>query len=275
MIRVTLRGRLGNWLFQYAAGRALALRIGTDLVLDLTERRRLLDPWAHRVRRLLGHFDLRARYSIRPPFSRSNPTFRVPTWGFEPAALSLEDGAWLDGHFQSPLYFEDCAGTLRAELTPRLEKVRHRDASVEREIEGTNSVAVHVRRTDYAAKPARNLCTLGYYERSMALCRGRLDQPRFFIFSDDLDWCRENLRAPDARLVDTRSEPRAVYDLALMSRCRHHIIANSTYSWWSAWLAQTEGQVVISPDRWILNDEWSALAMRDMVPASWLRVQTQ
>jgi hypothetical protein len=276
MIRVTLQGRLGNWLFQYAAGRAVALRVGTELILDITELRRLRDPWAWRVRRLLRHFPLQARYDIRPLFSRKRPTFHGEDFGFDPAAvLTLKDGAWLDGFFQSPLYFADQSATLRAELTPQIESVRNRHPSVEREIADTNSVAVHVRRTDYVKKPVRNLCTTEYYERSMTLCREQLERPRFFIFSDDLDWCRENLRAPDARVVDTHAKPRAVYDLALMSRCRHHIIANSTFSWWSAWLAQTERHLVITPDRWILNDEWSAFAMRYTIPANWLRVQTQ
>lgn len=274
MIRVTLQGRLGNWMFQYAAGRALALRVGTELVLDLTERRRLLDPRARRVRRQLGHFPLQARYAVRPPFSRDKPTFHAPIFGFDPAALTLQDGAWLDGFFQSPLYFDDYAGTLRVELTPQLDTVSHRSPLVEGEIAGTNSVAVHVRRTDYVRKRLRNLCTKAYYERSMALCRRELEAPKFFVFSDDLEWCRANLRASDATFVDTHAEPRAIYDLALMSRCRHHIIANSTYSWWSAWLAQTDGHLVVAPDRWILNDEWSALAMRYTIPANWLRVQT-
>lgn len=275
MIRVTLQGRLGNWLFQYAVGRVLALRVGTELALDLTEKRRFEDPFANHVRKLLKHFGLHARYEFRLPFSRRVPDYRETRWGFNPEVLAFGDGAWLEGLFQSPRYFDGCEGQLRTELAPRLDRIRRCDPSLEKAIASTTSVAVHVRRTDYVAKVNHHLCTSVYYERALQLCRNQLGTPHFYIFSDEPEWCRVHLSAPDSTVVDTRAEPRAIYDLALMSRCRHHIIANSTFSWWGAWLAQSEGQLVVAPDRWFLEPEPSALAMRDTVPAHWLRVQTQ
>jgi hypothetical protein len=112
-------------------------------------------------------------------------------------------------------------------------------------------VAVHVRRTDYIGNSNAEICGLDYYRRAMERMRQQFEHVRFHVFSDDPAWCVKNLAADDVGIchLDGASH-HPLHDLHLMSRARHHIIANSSYSWWAAWLGKTEGQIVLMPTQW-------------------------
>jgi hypothetical protein len=259
--------------------RALALRRGSEVVLDVHE--------TPRARRILSHFPLAARFE--PPgwlpqrWYRPSPTFEERGYGYDEAVLALPDGTWLAGHFQSYRYFEDVWPTLRPELTPCVDRIRGRDASLEEAIEEANdgapdlagAIAVHVRRGDYQRFPLFQVCTPGYYREAIACLRGELPDARFFVFSDDLAWCEATLADTGATFVRSEAHPRPVYDLWLMTRCRHHIVSNSTFSWWGAVLAGVPAQRVIAPARWFTDEEMSQRAMRETVPASWQRWQVE
>lgn len=133
-----------------------------------------------------------------------------------------------------------------------------------------DSVMLHVRRGDYVsnAKTLRvhGVCSIDYYRRAIGVARERLGQPRFFVFSDDLAWSRENLPlGDDAVFVEGNAEAPEM-DIFLMAVCRAHVIANSSFSWWGAWLATTDAPLVIAPDPWFDSPDVSAV---DLIPASW------
>ncbi len=279
MIEVELIGGLGNWMFQYAAGRALALRHGTPLTLNVARHqlRGAADAGWLRFFRIEADFSSigRAGRRLRGWLGAGahRPLYEERRWGFDPAFDALGADVRLVGYFQSTRYFAAAEPRIRAELAPR----RLPDdpaflAALER-IERTNAVSVHVRRGDYLSAALHNVCPPAYYPRAMARMRTLVGRPHFFVFSDDPAWCRRQLAADDVSVVEVAAAAAApALDMVLMSRCRHHVICNSTFSWWAAWMNDRPGRVVLAPDRWFGDDEMSRLAMRDTVPADWERV---
>ena len=266
-----LNGRLGNWLFQYAAARSLALGRDTRAALDVSRFTSWRHPFAGPVVRALRFFRLDALFTRAP---RAQSEFAEDGWGHDPRFHALGLDARLRGYFQSPRYWEGHEAQIRADLAPaRLP----RDAAFEKlleDVEHGASVALHVRRTDYLTTESalHQVCTDAYYERALAFVRERVSDAKVFVFSDDPAWCRTRYGAA-ATVVDlAASRKTPALDLWLMSRCKHHIISNSSYSWWGAWLGGRAGQVVCTPDRWFNNDAMSAAAMRDTVPAPWQRI---
>lgn len=282
MITVRLMGGLGNQLFQYAAGRALSHRLGTDLAVDLRwfstnpARHYRLDRLAipspprqvnrhpHRSsgvsRRLyerLRTIALLERQLVTEDRVAEHPT----AWD------ELKDGTQLVGYWQNERYFANYAVLLRRELQVRGEPSA-RSAELLARFAAKTTVAVHVRRGDYANNPAalstHGLCSLEYYESAMELLDARLGQPDFVVFTDDPDWAMGNL--PTTRVTVLSPDADEVQDLRLMSRCHSHIIANSSFSWWGAWLAETADQVVIAPRPWFDT----ALPDAGIVPTRWL-----
>ena len=294
MITSILRGQLGNRMFQYAMGRALALRLGTTLSLDIFTCLRTWN-WLNPDATQFPRFNIKARLRkshvrkirlLRYPRDQRLGRYveavygpraiREPAWGFWPELCDLPDGSCIYGYFQSHRYFEDVAAAIRDELTPKAPVGNDEVAAAEQRIEQTNSVAVHVRRGDYLTTPLLNVCTGLYYADAHRLACERLDDPRFFVFSNDLPWCRANLDLPDCEYVDlstSRDDP--TVDLRLMALCRHQIISNSTFSWWAAWLNRHEQKLVVAPHRWFNDEAMNERALRDMIPADWVRVAVQ
>ena len=141
-------------------------------------------------------------------------------------------------------------------------------------IRACESVSVHIRRGDYLSNPAfyrfHGVCAVEYYEAAVGHLAGAVENPCFFLFSDDLDWARRNLRLDyPVTYVDHNGEDKDYEDLRLMSQCKHHIIANSSFSWWAAWLCANPGKIVIAPRKWF-NDP--NIDTADIIPASWRRI---
>jgi hypothetical protein len=274
VIRIVLLGRTGNNLFQYALGRVLAEKHGVSLSLDAS----WFNPqgWAE-----VSHFlklSLNAKVVRRASIAARGlrkftgkhyweysgvPVLREPTDDQSYSSRFAEAPAdcMLFGYFQSPRYFEGISASLRSELNGLLRSVQipdngrvHHPASIRDEIVSPSSVAVHVRRGDYLNHPSFQVCDPSYYQKSMDQLRARLPSARFFIFSDDLEWCRARFQAPDQTIVDSGdSGANPLCDLYLMSLASHHIIANSSYSWWAAWLGEKPNQQVMMPNRWYVN----------------------
>ncbi|MES2474561.1 MAG: alpha-1,2-fucosyltransferase [Verrucomicrobiota bacterium] len=270
MIRIVLRGRTGNNMFQYALGRALAKKHGVSLVLDASWFNS--EGWAevsHFLKlpikaKVIRRFSLASRalrnYGKMHFWELSNiPILKEPATdqSFDLKFANAPADCILSGFFQSPLYFESIADELKDELKFLIAKgaqIRNSN-SLAAKLSSPNSVAVHVRRGDYLNHPAFAVCDKTYYHNSMARLRDILPMPRFMIFSDDSPWCRNEFTAPDTEVVDSeRAGRNPLHDLHLMSLASHHIIANSSYSWWAAWLARKPGQQVILPDRWFAHD---------------------
>ena len=285
-------GGLGNQLFQYAAGRALAQRLGARLILDCTSRHAqfrpiVLDRFAidadivrnaagkphSRRLRLPGAFGRK----LSDAFNEHFPTtyridgHRFKVFGEKRSFIydrrfeELNGSIYLDGYWQSYRYFEDVADLVRHEIRP-LGTPSDANRDWLARIKSVNSVSLHVRRGDYLGhKGTPLICALSYYDGALQHVRRRLHEPQMFVFSDDITWCRQHFAAPDITFVDVNGPDDAIDDLQLMTACRHHIIANSSLSWWGAWLAAHPEQVVIAPQPWFPDTPLNT----DLLPPNW------
>ena len=287
MVVVRLRGGLGNQMFQYAAGRRLALQLGTELKLDataymaganrhysLTHFRvaaevatpRKIDYW-------LGRGNVLARLSVRFFQRKSIQQVTEQNFRFDPEVLTLPDNVYLDGYWQDERYFADASDQIRKDLSFH-EPLRGRNAELATRIGSCTAVALHVRRGDYVDNPSTNawhgVCSTTFYRNSIERINADCDDPVFFVFSDDLAWARRNLPLPcNAVFVAGNDATQAALDLHLMTLCRHHIIANSSFSWWGAWLAKHPDQIVLAPKHWYRNLEPGD---RNPAPSQWERI---
>ena len=264
MIRIVLLGRTGNNLFQYALGRVLAEKHGVPLVLDGSWFNS--NGWAEVSNflklpikaRVVRRCSIGARALLKITHKhyweyRGVPVLRESTadQSFDLRFLDAPADCMLFGYFQTPLYFGGIAGALRAELNSLITGAVRIPEELHTKLGVANAVAVHVRRNDYLDHPILQVCDTGYYQKAMRQMRARVPDARFFIFSDDPRWCRGEFRETDAEVMDPRQgSANPLHDLHLMSLASHQIIANSSYSWWAAWLGEKPGQQVILPDRW-------------------------
>lgn len=264
MIRVLMLGRTGNNLFQYAMGRVLSEKHQVPLVMEgswfnregwqSVRHLRQLPIKAKLVRdptpasRLLRKITGKHRWDFLPL-----PCYREKSddVSFDPAVLDLPASCVLSGYFQSPLYFNSIESRLREEIQFHDRKLDATSSEAARMIGGSESVAIHIRRTDYIGNPNTDICGQDYYETAIKRIRKLTCAPTFFIFSDDPAWCRAQYHGPDFHVIDCpASGLDPLNDLHLMSLARHHIIANSSYSWWGAWIGKKPGQNVLLPQVW-------------------------
>ncbi len=291
MIIVRLSGGLGNQLFQYAAGRALAMRNQQQLVVDdrvfqADTFRRFSLP-VFNADYVLAR-DLPAANAVLPP-SR-NRWFQFLCWRvthgrkmrfvrersllFDAGIAALGPGIYLHGYWQSEQYFDDMTSSIRKDLSIRLQPSAENSEWLS-EIAGTTSVSLHVRRGDYVtdskASQVHGICSLKYYQCAAEFVASRLSTlPTFYVFSDDPQWVQENLKLPHlVRFVTHNDDARNYEDLRLMAACHHHIVANSSFSWWGAWLGCNPDKIVIAPKVWF-NDP--SRSDQSLVPSEWVRL---
>ena len=298
LIVMRLRGGLGNQLFQYALGRHLSIIHNRPLLLDTSEYRAAGPDPRQGIRvYCLQHFHIRARIAgpdETAPFQRyyrpdllSRVLRRAGGLGFVfdhtyvyrsfrqahlyyPRVLEGRPRrvCYLDGYWQLERYFAASEPILREELVVREAPDPYNRRMLE-EIDATDSVCVHVRHGDNANQAAAQHGVLppDYYARAIDDLVRVVPNPRFFVFSDDPEWARENVRpGRDATYVDGNGDERNYEDLRLMGRCRHHITGNSTFSWWGAWLGRRAGQRVYAPGRYFMHLE---VPIGDYYPKSW------
>jgi hypothetical protein len=310
VIAVRLQGGLGNQLFQYAAARAMADRLGRDLGVDLRdfaryERRRRLSalPLVGRGLRLrfdtprpylLDRYPIRARALPAPVllgagFPLSRRWRRV--WrgaGLGRGLLAQEQGpgflpgleaevkragfAYLDGYWQSWRYFQDQREALLGDLRP-LRAPSGANAALLKRMARENAVCVHVRRGDYVSLPAaaafHGLLGADYYRAAVKRLGPAARGARFYVFSDEPAWARGNLDLPRAvSVVDQNGVDEPEEDLRLMAACRHFILANSSLSWWGAWMGSRPGKRVVAPKAWFKQGPPTP----DLCPKDWVRI---
>ena len=287
---IRLQGGLGNQMFQYAFGRALSLRNNSDLYLDVSA----LNPKKNRGYSL-DNFLLNAKFAT-PPILKSaiTPHFALkkklwkalkipfkyaPThivekrFSYSAEIAETKTSAYFDGYWQTEKYFADCPDIIRGDFAFRNESELQKHPQYG-EICGSDSVALHIRRGDYVKNPKYRkllyVCTLEYYKRAIAYLRERHSGLKFFIASDDHKWVAENFDlSAEFRLIESKS---AIEDFFLMSRCRHNIISNSSFSWWSAWLNGNPQKTVIAPDAWFAAR--ARMDYSDILPGGWIKIAT-
>jgi hypothetical protein len=290
---VLLRGGIGNQLFSYAAARRLALANEAELVIDdvsgflqdsLYRRRYMLDMFNITARRAtprerlepLGRYrrKLARIMAGRRPFSERRYVWQEGL-DFDPRLLdfTFTGSVYLDGNWQSEGYFKDVEDVIRNDLL-----IQEPQDSANREmaarIRGCEAVCVHVRRYDAKGDPSSAGYELehGYYARAVALLESRANDPHYFLFSDDPEYAADAVKIPLHRVTcisHNRGDEGAIADLWLMTRCRHFIIANSTFSWWGAWLSTEKARMVISP-RFTSYGGVMGWGFRGLIPPEWI-----
>jgi hypothetical protein len=287
-----LNGGLGNQLFQYACGRALSLASGVELVLDLS-RLGGVDKRITRRDYELGIYALCARATT--PIEALNCR-RALRWGRLSAWMAGLD-VWVEapslylnlqrevrkdtllaGFWQSELCFANYAAEIWQELMPVHGELSAQSTELVEPLTTGCSVAIHVRRGDYvslrSAAQFHGTLPASYYQETMQRIKASYTQPLWVVFSDDIEWCRDALPFLGATVlfVDHNQGRDAWQDLYLMSLCKHHIIANSSFSWWGAWLSEQRGyigQMIYAPRHWFKRADPYALFR---VPERWKRI---
>jgi hypothetical protein len=268
MIIVRLTGGLGNQLFQYAAARRLSIWHNTPLKLDI-QRPRSMRSYA------LGPF----RTIQSCVDSADMALHRTRVFGerilrpYDPNFLNTPPHVCLDGYWQSEKYFSGIESMIRQEFTiDREPEAKNREIAAQ--IAAAPSVSLHIRRGDYVSNPLyhsiHGTCTIEYYHRALRMLgENGCNALRAFIFSDEPHWVAKNLQVSCPATIVSHNGPEKAYDdLRLMSMCTHHIIANSTFSWWGAWLSTSPGKVVIAQRRWFrVNYD-----TRDLIPSTWFTI---
>jgi len=298
MVVTRVWGGLGNQFFQYAAGLAVAKKLNTSLLLDswrndcdpnrpneLHHFRITGRPWS-KVER--GWIESLIRVA-RPAEGRTSIWAKrlkgiagplLAPWfsyvedqycGFQPRVFSQRGHVYLAGTWASEKYFQEVADLVREQFT-FLQAPDEENRSMLDKIGGANSVCVHVRRGDYVSVADTNkrhgLCSIEYYQSAFEYLLERVSDPVLFVFSDDPAWVQENLRFPRPTYYVTHNVGRQnCQDLRLMAACKHFIIANSTFSWWGAWLSQHLQKIVVAPRTWTLDP-----GIDDPVPDHWIRM---
>lgn len=282
MIISRLHGRLGNQMFQYAAARALAARCGNvPVALDTRGALRRGEGVLTRVFPNLPlsepdnlppmKQDAFLRYAIWRGLGLAPNLRRERGLGYNTEFQNWSDGSYLHGYWQSENYFAEIADDIRAAFQfPDFTNTQN--AEMADRIQSCDSaISLHVRRGDYVALAAHVLCDQAYYDAALAQVLEGLDQaPTVFVFSDDPDWAKENLPLPCEKVVVDFNGPDTDFeDMRLMTLCSHNIIANSSFSWWAAWLNGNPDKRVAGPTNWFGDPK---LKNPDILPTSWHRI---
>jgi hypothetical protein len=289
MLIVKIHGGLGNQLFQYAFAKSLAYKNNTDFKLDI----HFFDDQVLRSYNLcdfniIENIASSSEISVFKQTKRSAFNF-LKSKLFKPEAQIVEEksldfnqlyfkpltNAYLSGYWQSEKYFADIKTQIKNEFTPKTPPSTTNYFLLNK-IKSNNAISLHIRRGDFEKEETVNkihgTCSPGYYENAANLIANKLTDPIFYIFSDDISWARHNLKLNyKMHFVDINDEHSAFEDLRLMYNCKHHIIANSTFSWWGAWLNTKPDKIVIAPIKWFNDAELNYQAM-DIVPETWIRI---
>ncbi len=279
---------LGNQMFGYALAYALSKEKGEPILLDpfVLENRFIWANWTFRNFEL-EVFWIKKEYQSPPAFIsryihpeliafwnriRYGKRYIKEKWG--KVILQFPKHTYLDGWFQSYQYFEKYTKDIQEIFTVRTPFTKPNQGFINLiEEAGNRAVSLHVRRGDYVtlewARRWHGVCSLEYYEWAIASMKDKLENPVFFIFSDDIAWCREYLEFPEGIQVYfiDHNESAGHEDLRLMYTCSHHIIANSTFSWWGAYLGRNPDKTIIAPKKWLQTDRFTT---QYIIPPSWV-----
>jgi len=294
MILVSLSGGIGNQLFQYAAGRSLAIHNNTSLLLDaswfsrsqtnLTPRN--LELTKFKLTKNLGNITsglgskaLRIILSSLEMIPYSGFEFQSfaerEIFVFDDVFFNQPKNVFLNGFWQSWKYFSNISSVLANDLVFN-SSLNINDLIVLQRIRESESVGIHVRRGDYILS-GMQVCGIEYYTSSAEKIKNLLSNTRklnFFVFSDDIDWAKKNLILPgNVEYVSHNDESNCVNDLVLLSSCKHNIIANSSFSWWAAWIGslRTERRIVIAPEVWLHGKSVYDI---DIYPQEWVVISS-
>lgn len=289
---VNILGGLGNQMFQYAL--ALALQYQCK---DKSEVR--IDPLAFNGYPIHNGYELKRIFNVEIPEAsisevmkvaypylnyriwqlcrllpqRSTMKYEWKSMAYDERVLTDTRDRYLIGYWQTEHYFRSIRNEiLKAFAFPSFTP-NSQNETLSKELQQRRSVAVHIRRGDYLKiSNTSGICTIDYYKKAIAYMQESSSPELFAIFSDDIDWCMEQFGAiignADTRFVNWNKGIECFRDMQLMSLCSHNIIANSSFSWWGAWLNQNPAKIVIVPSRWMNSEGWS-----EIIPEDWITIQ--
>lgn len=289
MLIVQLKGGLGNQLFQYAAGLSLADHLNTTIKVDISELNK-----ADKQIKTFRTFDLQsillnpevATAEELKPFEKSilfrvlrklnisyiRNIYREPSFRFDPNFFERKDGIYLEGYRQSEKYFLPIEQKIRNGFQLKPEVIKNvQDLAAK--LRSENSVSVHIRRGDYNNPIVRSyhgVLDENYFQHAINILESKISNATFYVFSDDPSWVTEHLNfSSPFELVSGTYSKTHFEDLYLISQCRNNIIANSTFSWWAAWLNPNKEKLVIAPKKWFNQAPHDT---SDLIPDSWIKI---
>ena len=290
MVISKIFGGLGNQMFQYAAGRALAMRMETAHLLDISaydkyqmhqgfELQRIFNCPVHMASgsdldKVVGlqSSAILLKLLSRPVFSalRKRALVIEPGFNYWNGISEINDDCYLVGYWQTERYFIDAVSLVRSDFNFKL-PMNAANTDLAHTMAGVDSISLHVRRGDYVADSRTNkqhgLCSMDYYKSAIRHIIAHVAEPHFFIFSDDPAWVRKNIGIEyPCCYVDHNSAQESYNDMRLMSMCKHHIIANSSFSWWGAWLGSNIDKIIIAPRNWFATGK----DVKDLYPEGWV-----
>lgn len=285
-------GGLGNQMFQYAVGRALSLTNNSKFLLDLRrfkyyslhngfEIDRIFSaPVAvaskKEISSLIGWRDNYIARKFYKNISLNNffeSNLKIePTFGYWDGIKNSNKSLYLSGYWQSEKYFKEFENTLRKDFSFQI-PLDNENSEIASRIGVSQAVAIHVRRGDYLTdvrtSKIMSVCNVEYYHKAIKYITELVENPEFYIFSDDIEWTQNNLKIPfPAYYITNNYGAKCYVDMQLMSLCKHQIIANSTFSWWAAWLNANKNKKVVAPNSWFRK----SLNTRDLIPINWIRL---
>ena len=288
MIITAILGGLGNQMFQYAAAKALAVSRTQPLLLDLAafdgyklhngfelDRVFKIDSAAAKTTDLLPVLGWRTSALVRKilkrrPFAplRGAHLAIEPAPNYWPGLQTIQSPLYMMGYWQSERYFLKQESAIRADFRFR-QKLGGRNAELAAEMADRPSVSVHLRRGDYLSDQIMDVCSLDYYRAAAKHLEEHLGRPDYCVFSDDADWVRRHVDfVAGATFIDHNKGLDSYQDMQLMSCCKHHVIANSSFSWWGAWLNPSTEKIVVAPRTWFRDGRDDS----DHVPPQWTRL---
>lgn len=295
MIIVKINGGLGNQMFQYAFGRAMAIMLQTELKLDCN--------WFDTIEEgdTVRHYELDC-FGLKTLFATNDEIERIKGKEFQLPNIikriikklelfqkesyfvekfyhcdsSIEfckDNTYFEGYWQSYLYFDTITDIIKKDFLSN-HKMQSNDIILSNQIRDTNSISLHIRRGDYVsnsnATSYHGVSSLDYYYEAIQYIKEKVVNPVVYLFSDDINWVKENLKIDlPIVFVENRDPKRPFDDIYLMHLCKHNIIANSSFSWWGAYLNENSEKIVIAPKKWF-NDP--SINTEDLIPRNWIRM---
>ncbi len=293
MIVTKLIGGLGNQMFQYAVARNLAYKNNSEVKLDINHYKIKVLPHGLPYRPYdLSVLKLKENIATEKDLSlfKSNSTGLLerglkkikniisaprviyePHFNFYPQLLNEKGNIYIDGYWQCEKYFLEIENIIRDEFQIKHSLTSEGFEMLEK-IKSTNSICLNIRRQELASNPNLNIFIgLEYIQKTIKYMNEKISNPHFFIFSDELDWVKQNVKIPyDHTIVESNLYGEKFKDcLYLMTHCKHFIIPNSSFGWWAAWLGSDKDKKVVAPEKWLIDPKYNT---KDIIPSNWIKI---
>lgn len=279
MIVVVVKGGLGNQLFQYAFGRSLSKKYNTVLKLDLSKYK-----WTPSRKYGLKYFNIVENIATAEDIKYASGEYKYneKVFSYNPKLYNYSIG-YFNGYFQSEKYFGGIRDFIKKEFKLK-NKIKCISDDILRDISKQNSISLNVRRGDYmsgSTGSTHGFCGLDYYNRAIQYIESRVKKPVFYVVSDDINWVKSNIKTKNplvyiAKKYEVYGDGNVINDtdyedLIAISYCKHHIIGNSTFAWWGAWLGKYKDKIVVCPTKWFNNNRLQS-ETSDLIPSEWIKI---